>query len=113
MVGLHQKQAAQAILYAAANRNPQAAKLNLLAGRMGLDSFTKVKKAIEQMVRELKQQRADEVEQKDTCVDNLTQNEKEIKAGENELEMLTASLESKTLEREEAAKELAATIQGL
>jgi len=49
-------------------------KLMTLALRVRLDAFTKVKKAIDDMVAELMKQQADEVKLKDYCVEALNEN---------------------------------------
>lgn len=91
----------------------KSTKLSMLSNRMGLDSFATVKKAIEKMVEELKEQRADEGAQKDECVKNLQQSEKNIKEVEGQLEVMSSSLEEKALEKSEAAKELKDAVEGL
>jgi len=57
--------------------------LALLAGRVRLDAFTEVKKAISGMVDELTKQQQDEVEHKNWCVKEFNENTKDTKAAEN------------------------------
>jgi outer membrane murein-binding lipoprotein Lpp len=52
-------------------------KLAMLAMQVQLDAFTKVKKAIDDMVVELKKQQADEVTKKAFCTEEFNVNEKE------------------------------------
>jgi len=51
-------------------------KLSAIAQQVQLDAFTKVKKAIDQMVAELKQQMDDEVKHRDWCIDGFNENER-------------------------------------
>jgi len=57
--------------------------LALLAGRVRLDAFTEVKKAISAMVDELTKQQQDEVDHKDWCVKEFNGNTKDTKAAED------------------------------
>jgi len=57
--------------------------LALLAGRVRLDAFTEVKKAISGMVDELTKQQKDEVDHKNWCVKELNDNSKDTKAAED------------------------------
>merc|ERR1740121_271809 len=50
-------------------------KLAALATRVRLDAFTKVKKAIDDMIAMLLQEKADEIKQKDFCTDELNTNQ--------------------------------------
>merc|ERR1719389_1127564 len=64
---------AAAVLMSAASRtgNP---KLSALSSMVKLDAFTKVKKAIDDMVEQLLKEKADEIEQRDNCIGDLNQN---------------------------------------
>merc|ERR1719162_902566 len=59
----------------------QSGKMELLAlaetvkASSGIDAFTKVKKAIDEMVVELQKQTAEEVQQKDECVKSTNENQ--------------------------------------
>jgi len=65
--------AAQALRrHAKALRSPE---LSILATSVELDSFTRVKKAIDKMIAMLKQQQEDEVKHNDWCKDELHENE--------------------------------------
>merc|ERR1719456_1979411 len=65
------------LLRNAYRKNPSDPRLALVATSVELDAFVKVKKAIDDMVAELKAQQADEVKHKDWCVENIDQNERE------------------------------------
>merc|ERR1719298_293141 len=66
---------AVAMLKAAAKKTGST-QLLALAATAGLDAFTKVIAAIDEMVADLKQQLADDVEHKDYCTKELAENEK-------------------------------------
>jgi hypothetical protein len=55
------------LLLSAADRT-HSSQLALVANRVVLDSFTKVKEAIDKMVTDLKKQKADDIKHKDWCV---------------------------------------------
>merc|ERR1719482_666887 len=63
--------------------------LSLLAQSAQLDAFTKVKKAIDEMIVELGQQQKDEVEHRDWCQGELKKNERQHQDKEWEAEDLT------------------------
>merc|ERR1719311_741231 len=76
-----------------------------------LDAFTKVKEAMDQMVAELKQQQAEEVETKEFCTAKFDENEKQTytKTEEKEdaevnIDSLSATIEKLTKAIEEAKK---------
>jgi len=56
--------------------------LAMLAGRVRLDAFTEVKKAISGMVAELTKQQKDEVDHKAWCVDEMNENNKDTKTAD-------------------------------
>mmetsp|Transcript_37299 Transcript_37299/g.97748 ORF Transcript_37299/g.97748 Transcript_37299/m.97748 type:complete len:375 (+) Transcript_37299:1028-2152(+) len=78
------KQAAK-VLKAAA-RQLGSHELAVIATQVQLDAFTKVKKALDDMVAKLKQNQADEVKRRDFCVEELNTNEREaeLKARDND-----------------------------
>jgi len=76
------RQSAAATLERAASRG-DSPMLALLAGRVRLDAFTEVKKAISGMVDELTKQQQDEVEHKDWCVKEFNENTKDAKAADD------------------------------
>jgi chromosome segregation ATPase len=89
-------------LLAAVARKTHNPKLMTLALRIRLDAFTKVKKAIDDMVAELIKQQADEVKLKDYCIEALNVNQRNTEDKERE---------KKTLE--ETIDDLKMTIQSL
>lgn len=74
---------------AAKTANPE---LVALATTVELDSFTKVKKAIDDMVGMLKTQQADEVKKNDWCAASLSENEMQMMKGETARDDLTAKI---------------------
>lgn len=70
------REQAAKILSAAASKFGKP-KLATLATRMRLDGFKKVVEDIDGMVVALKQEKADDVKQKDFCVEAINQNERE------------------------------------
>merc|ERR1719387_3476513 len=67
--------------------------LSALAASAQLDAFTKVKKAIDDMVTELKKQQDDQIKHKDFCVEEFAQNEKQRAVKQDEIDDLTAFIE--------------------
>jgi hypothetical protein len=67
-------------------------KLIMLATTVRLDAFVKVKKAIDDMVAELLQEAKDELAHKDTCIDNLAQNERDVAKNEHAKETTQAKI---------------------
>jgi len=63
--------------------------LAMLAGRVRLDAFTEVKKAISGMVAELTKQQQDEVEHKDWCVKEMNENTKDTAAANSKRDTLS------------------------
>merc|ERR1719486_1064117 len=81
-----------------------------------LDAFTKVKEAMDQMVAELKQQQAEEVETKEFCTAKFDENEKqtytkteEKKDTEVKLDGLSATIEKLTKAIKDAKTQIADT----
>jgi len=67
-----------------------SAMLMALSASVQLDAFTKVKKAIDDMVAGLKKEQADEVKHKDFCDAELAQNARDTQATERQLTELNA-----------------------
>merc|ERR1719393_666088 len=62
----------------------QNPRLATLATQVRLDAFTRVKKAIDDMVAQLLQEKADEIKHKDFCTDEFNTNQLQLKrAGED------------------------------
>jgi chromosome segregation ATPase len=75
--------------------------LSALAVRARLDSFTRVKKAIDDMVNELMAQNADEIKHKDFCVDEFNTNAQQTQTKEGEKKDLAAKIADLTAKIEE------------
>merc|ERR1719230_2183200 len=86
-------------------RNP---RLSTLAVRVRLDAFTKVKKAIDDMIADLLQEKADEIKQKDFCVDEFNTNQLQTEKKEREKSDLEAKIEDLKMTIEQLTKEIAA-----
>jgi len=65
-----------------------------LSQKVKLDGFVKVKKAIDEMAADLKKQLADEVKQRDFCVTEFQENEKQTLVKNNEIKDLSALIET-------------------
>merc|ERR1719356_931834 len=91
---------------ASKNRSPQMAAL---AVRIRLDAFTRVKKAIDDMVAMLLKEQEDEIKQKDFCVDEFHTNEVQTTNKDREKEDLLQKIE----ELKQTIKELTEAIETL
>merc|ERR1719313_2041327 len=110
-----QKRSQAADLLKAVAQKINSPRLAAFALRMRLDAFTKVKAAIDDMIAELMKQSADEIKQKDFCVDefntNQLQTEKKIRektdleALIDDLKMTIAKLTKEIAELEAAIAE--------
>jgi len=83
---------ASQLLKAAAQRL-QKPKLATLAYRVQLDAFTKVKKAIDDMIAQLLKEKEDEIKHKDFCTDEFHQNELTTEKKEREKKDVLALIE--------------------
>merc|ERR1712038_156742 len=68
-------------------------KLSNLAYRVRLDAFTRVKKAIDDMVAQLLKEKSDEIKHKDFCVDEFNTNQLQTEKKDREKEDLLALIE--------------------
>merc|ERR550514_2173185 len=86
---------ASRVLEAAAKKfqNPM---LTQLAVRVRLDAFTKVKKAIDDMIAELLKQKQDEIKLKDWCVDEMNTNERTTEMKGRDRDDLNAKIDDLT-----------------
>jgi len=75
--------------------------LSALAVRARLDSFTRVKKAIDDMVAQLVAENADEIKHKDFCVDEFNTNAQQTQTKEGEKKDLAAKIADLTAKIEE------------
>jgi len=84
-------------------------RLATLAYQVRLDAFTRVKKAIDDMIAQLLQEKADEIKHKDFCSEEFNQNQLQTEKKEREKTDIIGKIE--TLEME--IKALAEAIEGL
>merc|ERR1719221_1466686 len=68
-------------------------RLSAIATRVKLDAFTRVKKAIDDMVAQLLKDKADEIKHKDFCVDEFNTNQLQTEKKSREKEDLLALIE--------------------
>merc|ERR1719426_767219 len=91
---MHSEQRDQASkLLSAVAQKVQNPRLATLAVRVRLDAFTRVKKAIDDMVAQLTKEKADEIKHKDFCVDEFNTNELQTEKKERAKSDLTAKIE--------------------
>merc|ERR1719401_1156633 len=83
-------------------------QLSTLAVTVGLDSFTKIKEAMDKMVAELKEEQEKEVKFKAYCTKELNQNEKETYENTEQKEDLEATIASLTKLIKKLGEEIAA-----
>merc|ERR1712146_325037 len=87
----------------------QNPRLATLAVRVRLDAFTRVKKAIDDMVTQLLKEKEDEIKHKDFCVEEFNSNELQTEKKERE----KADLEAKIEDLEHTIKALTEAIDTL
>merc|ERR1711897_16910 len=68
-------------------------RLSALVYRVRLDAFTRVKKAIDDMIAQLMKEKADEIKHKDFCVDEFNTNQLQTEKKEREKADLIAKIE--------------------
>merc|ERR1712125_103557 len=71
----------------------QSPRLATLAVRVRLDAFTRVKKAIDDMIAQLLKEKEDEIKHKDFCVEEFNTNELQTEKKEREKSDLIAKIE--------------------
>jgi len=81
--------------------------LAALATRVRLDAFTKVKKAIDDLISQLLQDKADEIKHKDFCTDELNTNQLQTEEKDRQKSDLEAKIEDLTMNIEALAKAIA------
>merc|ERR1719335_1509312 len=79
-------------------------RLTALALKVRLDAFTKVKKAIDDMVAQLLKEKEDEIKHKDYCVGGFNENEKITAGKERDKKDIIAKIEDLTMTIEELTK---------
>merc|ERR1719316_1833495 len=82
------------------------AHLAALAVQVRLDAFTKVKKAIDDMIAALLKEKQDEIKLKDFCIESFYQNERATEKKEREKQDLIALIDDLTLQIDTLAKEI-------
>merc|ERR1719301_156403 len=75
-----------------------------LAISVRLDAFTKVKKAIDDMIAQLLKEKEDEIKQRDFCIEGFYQNERSTEKKEREKKDLTELIDDLTMQIDELAK---------
>merc|ERR1712187_914717 len=80
-------------LLSKAARKLASPRLATLATKVRLDAFTRVKKAIDDMIAQLLQEKTDEIKHKDFCVDELNTNQLQTEKTERTKEDLIAKIE--------------------
>merc|ERR1712157_271221 len=79
-------------------------KLSNLAYRVRLGAFTRVKKAIDDMVAQLTKEKEDEIKHKDFCTDEFNQNQLQTEKKEHEKEDFIAKIEDAEMTIDELKK---------
>merc|ERR1711957_1067037 len=79
-------------------------RLATLAYRVKLDAFTRVKKAIDDMIAQLLQEKADEIKHRDFCVDEFNTNQLQTEKKTREKQDVIARIENLEMTIEELAK---------
>merc|ERR1712032_791367 len=83
---------AAAVLSAVAKKL-NSPRLSAIAAKVRLDAFTRVKKAIDDMVAQLLKEKADEIKHKDFCVEEFNTNQLQTEKKDREKEDLLALIE--------------------
>jgi hypothetical protein len=94
--GSERRARASSVLSAAAT-HLSSPRLATLAVKVRLDAFERVKKAIDDMVAQLIQEKADEIKHKDFCVDEFDKNQLQTEKKEREKEDLIAKIDDLTM----------------
>merc|ERR1719327_301490 len=82
----------------------QSPRLTALAVQVRLDAFTRVKKAIDDMVAQLLKDKEDEIKHKDFCVGGFNENERGTETKDREKKDLTQQIDDLTMEIDELSK---------
>jgi len=90
-------------------RKLHSPKLATLASHVRLDAFTRVKKAIDDMIAQLMKEKQDEIKHKDFCTDEFNQNQLQTERKEREKQDLIARIE----DLEMTIQQLTQAIEGL
>ena len=87
------RRAQASAVVAAAASNLQSLRLSALATQVRVVAFTRVKKAIDDMVTQLLAEKVDEIKHKGFCVDVFNENQFETETKEREEQDETAKIE--------------------
>merc|ERR1719171_653615 len=102
---MHSERSAQASkLLSRVAQKVQNPRLATLAVRVRLDAFTKVKKAIDDMVAALLKEKEDEIKHKDFCTDEFNKNDLQTERKEREKADLIAKIEDLTMTIDQLTK---------
>merc|ERR1719191_2616846 len=105
---MHSERRVQAsALLSAVAKKVQNPRLATLAVRVRLDAFTRVKKAIDDMVAQLLKEKADEIKHKDFCTAGLNDNARAQELKARDIDDLEAEIETLTSTISELAKSIA------
>jgi hypothetical protein len=104
-VGSERRAQASRVLSAAASKHSNP-RLATLAVKVRLDAFERVKKAIDDMIAQLMQEKADEIKHKDFCVEEFNKNQLETERKEREKEDLINKIDDLTMQIEKLTKEI-------
>merc|ERR1719181_1561104 len=91
-------------LLSAVARKLHNPRLSALAVQVRLDAFTRVKKAIDDMIAQLLVEKADEIKHKDFCVEEFNTNQLETERKEREKKDLIAKIDDLTMTIDELTK---------
>mmetsp|Transcript_78747 Transcript_78747/g.172660 ORF Transcript_78747/g.172660 Transcript_78747/m.172660 type:complete len:690 (-) Transcript_78747:242-2311(-) len=103
------RRAAASQVLADAAKKAHNPHLATLAYQVKLDAFTRVKKAIDDMIAQLLKEKDDEIKHKDFCTDEFHQNQLQTEKKDREEQDLTAKIEDLTM----AIEQLAHAIEAL
>jgi len=81
-------------------------RVSALAVQARLDAFTKVKKAIQDMIDKLVQEKKDEIKHKDFCIEELNNNERDTEMKERDRDDLIAKIDDLASTIDTLAKEI-------
>jgi peroxiredoxin family protein len=101
---------ARAVAVLSAAKVPE---LSMLASEVQLDSFARVKKAMDDMIAKLKQEESDEVKHKDFCNESIQKNDMETKGSTQHKEDTQAAIDQLTADIARLTQELADARKGV
>jgi len=99
----HIRKQAAALLMGMAKRL-HSPRLATLAYKLKLDAFTRVKKAIDDMIAQLLKEKGDEIKHKDFCTGEFNTNQLQTEKQEREKEDVTAKIEDLSMSIEQLGK---------